>query len=80
MKNTSHMERSGGVLSAEVRAISASTRASFFYAFGVSPAHQIALESVFDGMSIDNDIELMLHEEAAVDKGRSCAPPLVEWM
>lgn len=80
VKNTSHMERNGGVLSAEVRAISASTRASFFYAFGVSPAHQIALESVFDGMSIDDDIELMLHEEAAVDKGRSCAPPLVEWM
>lgn len=75
-KNTSHLERCKG-LAAVGKEISACTRVSFFYAFGVLPAHQIALENLFDEMRIDEEIETMLHPSSSMDKGGSFCSPLV---
>jgi hypothetical protein len=48
-RNTSHIERSQGVLSAVV---DATARVSYWQAFGVTPDEQIAIESAFSSLTI----------------------------
>lgn len=76
-KNTSHLERMRGMIQ-KARVVTAATRCSFYYAFGVLPAHQIELECLFKRTTLGADVEEILHEDLSVDKYDNCCPPLVQ--
>ncbi len=78
-KNTSHLERMWGV-AYEKRPVTAATRCSFYYAFGILPAYQIELEKLFKKMSLLTTIDTLLHRDLTLDKYDNCPVPLIEHM
>lgn len=78
-KNTSHLERMWGV-AYEKRPVSAATRCSFYYAFGILPAYQIELEKLFKKMSLLTTIDTLQHRDLTLDKYDNCPVPLIEHM
>lgn len=78
-KNTSHLERMRGMQLIESK-VTAATRCSFYYAFGILPAYQIELERVFASMSLLTSVETLLHEDLTMDKYDNCPPSVVQYM
>lgn len=78
-KNTAHFERMRGMTKKE-GAISAATRCSFYYAFGVLPAYQIELERLFARTNLSLIVEEALHCDMSVDKFDNCPSPLVQYL
>jgi len=76
VKNTSHYERSGGLM-AKSRVVSEDTRCSFYYAFGILPEMQIELERLFARYEIDADVETLLHEDITLTQGDTHSQPLL---
>jgi hypothetical protein len=66
--------RSVGELSTE---ITPDARCSFYYAFGINPNEQIALEAYFDSLVIDGSPENVLDLDTPIDKFNSHCHPLV---
>jgi hypothetical protein len=78
-KNTSHLQRMKGMTMKE-SVVSAETRCSFYYAFGILPAMQIELEKLYASMSLKSSIETLLHRDLTLDKFDNCPPSLVQWI
>jgi hypothetical protein len=78
-KNTAHFERMRGMTKKE-GAISAATRCSFYYAFGVLPAYQIELERLFARTDLSLVVEEALHCDLSIDKFDNCPSPLVQYL
>jgi hypothetical protein len=76
IKNTSARERMCGVKGGSV-SITGDARCSFYYAFGVNPDEQIALETVFGQQSISLEIDELFHEEDTCNKTENQCHPLV---
>lgn len=76
-KNTSYYERVKGLTGSELSCSSVS-RSSFYFAFGVLPEHQIAIEAYYASMKLGVVIEDAMHPEYAYDKGDNCCPPVVD--
>jgi hypothetical protein len=79
-KNSSHMERMRGMGVPKANAISAATRCSFYYAFGILPELQMSIESAYANTTLEEDIEDLLHEELSLDKYDNCPPSVVQHM
>lgn len=78
-KNTSHLQRMKGMKLKE-SVVSAETRSSFYYAFGILPAMQIELERLFASMSLMSSVDTLLHRDLTLDKFDNCPPSLVQWI
>lgn len=78
-KNTSHLTRMKGITQIE-RVVTAESRCSFYYAFGILPEYQIVLERLFATMSLSGNIEELMHQDLTVDKYDNCPPSAVQWM
>lgn len=79
-KNTSHLTRMKGLGNQVQRAISAATRCSFYYAFGILPELQIEIEKTYAQMKLSADVEELLHEDLTTDKYDNCPPDVVQHM
>jgi hypothetical protein len=79
-KNSSHMERMRGMGVPKTNAISAATRCSFYFAFGILPELQMSIESAYANTTLEEDIEDLLHEELSLDKYDNCPPSVVQHM
>lgn len=75
-KNTSYFERVRD-LREEDKVCSATSRCSFYFAFGVLPEHQIAIEAYYASMLLSSEVEEVMHRDYAYDKGDNCCPPVV---
>lgn len=78
-KNTSHLTRMRGITSKE-RIVTAASRCSFYYAFGILPALQIEIERTYATMALDTAVEELLQEDLSVDKYDNCPPSVVQFM
>jgi hypothetical protein len=67
VKNTSARERMKGLPEQEV-VVSGKARASFYYAFGMNPDEQIALEKWFDNVEIEDELHSCLDLDTPFDK------------
>lgn len=79
-KNTSHLTRMKGLGAQVQRTVSAATRCSFYYAFGILPELQIAIESAYAHTSLATDIDELFHEDITLDKYDNCPPDVVQYM
>jgi hypothetical protein len=78
-KNTSQLQRMRGMEMKEA-VVTAETRCSFYYAFGILPAYQIELEKLYASMSLMSSIETLLHRDLTLDKYDNCPPSLVQYI
>lgn len=79
-KNTSHAERMRGMGSPKEDVVTAASRCSFYYAFGILPELQISIEQVYRCMTLNSDIVELKHEDLTLDKYDNCPASVVQYM
>lgn len=77
-KNTSLYERVTGLQERVVEVCAAAARASFYYAFGVLPEHQILLEEHLNRVVMLDEIEDAQHEDLSLDKHDNACPWIIQ--
>lgn len=76
-KGTSQLQRAHNLKEIGSR-ILPETRCSFFYTTGITPAHQIALEAFYAGVTLTAGVQTLLNHDVTMDKGLNLCPPVVQ--